>query len=184
MTKALIIVDVQNDFMEGGALGIKGANNAFAKSIVDYSLGFDHVIATQDWHPYDHCSFKHWPPHCVQFTRGAELATMIQLANPKVIIRKGWRKDCESYSAFADENDISSGLGTMLMGLAVDEIHVVGLALDYCVKATVLDAIWSVPVDATKRLKIVVPFQLTRSVDLSKALAVMRELQAHGVQVV
>ncbi len=135
--KALLIVDVQNDFMPGGALGIDGADNVI--EVINQLQGdYDLVIASKDWHPSDHCSFEHtWPVHCVEHTKGAEFAPNLKVNKIAKVFHKGVLKHKEAYSAF----DAKEGLEAYLHQQSVDEIHLVGVATDYCVKATALDGV-------------------------------------------
>jgi nicotinamidase/pyrazinamidase len=160
---ALIIVDVQNDFLPGGALAVPDGDRVIPV-INELSRDFDLVFTTQDWHPANHCSFAAsypdkkigdrilidgqeqilWPVHCVQNTYGAQLAAEL---NPKVIsggvhISKGIDERVDSYSGFFENlRKHSTGLETLLRQHGVDDLTIVGLATDYCVKATVLDAL-------------------------------------------
>jgi nicotinamidase/pyrazinamidase len=160
--KALIIVDVQNDFLPGGALAVPGGDQVIPV-INQLSQDFDFVFTTQDWHPANHCSFaaSHpgkeigdriliedqeqilWPVHCVQNTYGAELAAGL---HPKVIsggvrISKGTDERVDSYSGFFESHRRrATGLAELLRQHGIDDLTIVGLATDYCVKATVLDA--------------------------------------------
>ena len=157
--KALIIVDLQNDFCPGGALPVKEGDrivplvNALQKS-------FDLVVATQDWHPPDHLSFasQHhkppgevitlsglpqvlWPDHCVQGSRGAAFVPGLDTTNINRVFQKGADREIDSYSGFFDNGHRkSTGLGDYLKAKGVDEVYIVGLATDYCVKYTALDA--------------------------------------------
>ncbi|BBO35613.1 bifunctional nicotinamidase/pyrazinamidase [Lacipirellula parvula] len=159
--KALLIIDVQNDFLPGGALAVPRGDeviNAVNLLIPQYEL----VVATQDWHPPDHGSFaaEHprrgvgdvvrlgdldqvlWPTHCVQGEHGAELSNELNHADIHHVVRKGTDPTVDSYSAFFDNaRRRSTGLAEYLRSRGVDEVHVAGLATDYCVKATALDAI-------------------------------------------
>ncbi len=159
--KALLLIDIQNDFLPGGALAVargdevvQVANNLMA----DYQL----VVATQDWHPADHGSFaaRHpgkevgdiveldgleqtvWPVHCVYGTRGAELAPELNRAGIHHVIPKGTDRNVDSYSGFFDNaRRKATGLEDLLRRHGVDEVHIVGLATEYCVKSTALDAV-------------------------------------------
>ncbi len=158
--RALLIVDVQNDFCPGGSLAVHEGDSIIA--VINRIMPlFPRIIATQDWHPPDHVSFASahpgrmpldvvdaggiqqvlWPDHCVQGTRGAELHPRLDARPLGLILRKGMRRSLDSYSAFF-ENDRRTGTGLRqyLKGLAVRELFVCGLATDYCVKASVLDA--------------------------------------------
>ena len=141
---ALIIIDVQNDFCPGGALGIEGGDQVIEPlnrlaSIFAASSG--RVVATQDWHPREHVSFAHWPEHCVQGTRGADFHEGLDTKPVNLIIRKGFRSGLDSYSAFF-ENDrkTSTGLDGFLKTLSIHTLLLGGLATDYCVLYSALDA--------------------------------------------
>ncbi len=158
--KALIIVDVQNDFCPGGALAVR-EGDAVVPIINALQVGFDLVVATQDWHPADHLSFaaNHddkspgeiiqldgqtqvlWPAHCVQNTAGAEFVTALNTNRITRTFRKGTEREIDSYSGFFDNGHRrATGLGDFLKEQGVEEIYVAGLATDYCVKFTALDA--------------------------------------------
>ena len=140
MREALVIVDFQNDFTPGGALGVPGGDE-IADRVNELAADdrFDLVVATRDWHPPDHGSFTEqggiWPVHCVQGTPGAELYPGLDRAHVDLVVDKGQARDSEGYSAFQE-----TPLEGLLRELTVDRITVVGLATDYCVKNTVLDA--------------------------------------------
>jgi nicotinamidase/pyrazinamidase len=152
MTQALVIVDFQNDFCPGGALAvpdgdaIAGRLNELAGSD-DYDL----VVATRDWHPPDHGSFADqggtWPVHCVAGTPGAELHHALDPTPIDAVIDKGQARDTEGYSGFEHTD-----LAQLLRERDIDRVTVVGLATDYCVKNTALDALregFHVTVDST-----------------------------------
>jgi nicotinamidase/pyrazinamidase len=152
MARALIIVDFQNDFTPGGALGVP-EGDAIADRVDELARSgdYDLVVATRDWHPPDHGSFSAqggpWPPHCVQGTPGAELHAALDRALVDVVIDKGQDPATEGYSGFE-----ATDLGEVLRAKEVDHVTVVGLATDYCVKNTALDALRSgfgVTVDAS-----------------------------------
>ena len=159
--EALILVDIQNDFMPGGALAVREGNqvvpvaNRLARS-------FDLVVATQDWHPPNHGSFgaNHegktvgdvidlngleqilWPVHCVQGTPGAELHADLERSLVHRIFHKGTDPGVDSYSAFFDNaRRKATGLGSFLKDRKVDGVYLLGLATDYCVKFSALDAL-------------------------------------------
>lgn len=146
---ALIVVDVQNDFCPGGALAVSGGDQVVPElnRWIQYFKERNFPIAyTQDWHPENHCSFREnggpWPPHCVQGTRGAEFHP--DLTVDGAIFKKGFQPDKEAYSGFEgtlDGDPKGANLGDWLRKLAVTQVYVGGLATDYCVKATVLDAL-------------------------------------------
>ena len=147
---ALLIVDFQNDFCPGGALPVADGDKIAApiNALLD---SFDLVVATRDWHPPNHGSFAGinvdpaewrgadppsiWPVHCVQGTPGAELYAGLDEAKVDVVIDKGQDPNSQGYSGFQDTR-----LGDLLRGRGVDRLYVAGLATDYCVKNTVLDA--------------------------------------------
>lgn len=160
MKKALILVDLQNDFIPGGALAVPDGDQVIpvANAIMKK---FDIVVATQDWHPSDHGSFASqypgrkpgefielngleqilWPDHCVQDSRGAEFIAGLDVAGITHIVRKGLDKMVDSYSGFFDnDHRKATGLGDYLKGQGIDELAIMGLATDYCVKFTALDA--------------------------------------------
>lgn len=132
---ALVIVDFQNDFASGGALAVPDGD-AIATPIDGLLDRFELVVATRDWHPADHASFRGaWPVHCVQGTWGAELHPALDRSRIDVIIDKGRAPESEGYSAFEDTD-----LEGLLRARGVDRLYVAGLATDYCVRNTVLDA--------------------------------------------
>ncbi|MEL7431898.1 MAG: isochorismatase family protein [Chlamydiota bacterium] len=157
--KALLIIDMQNDFMPWGALPVFGADRLFAP-IIALSKTFSHIYATQDWHPKDHISFASnhgkrpqeeirapygtqilWPDHCVQETLGAELVKPIGDLPIKKIFRKGVKSSVDSYSAFFDASGkVATSLEKELQKEKVQELYVVGVAGDYCVKYSLIDA--------------------------------------------
>ncbi len=133
---ALLIVDFQNDFTPGGALAVSGGDE-IAAPLAELLDRFDLVVATRDWHPPDRLAFAGlWPGHCVQGTHGAELHPALDRARVDVVVDKGQDAASEGYSAFQD-----TGLAELLRSRGVDRLFVAGLATDYCVKHTVLDAL-------------------------------------------
>ena len=177
--KALLVIDIQNDFLPGGALEVNDGDRII--SVINKIIKkFDLVIATQDWHPADHKSFasQHegknpgdmiklkdldqilWPDHCIQGTNGAEFSKNLDLSKIKKIFVKGTDREIDSYSGFFDNGHLrSTGLGDYLITSFVDEVFIVGLATDYCVKYTVLDSIEEgfktyVIADATKAVNL------------------------------
>jgi nicotinamidase/pyrazinamidase len=158
--KTLILVDIQNDFLPGGALAVPDGDKVISAAN-RLQPRFSLVIATQDWHPQDHGSFaaNHpgrkpyeqgnlnglpqtlWPVHCVQNTRGAELASALNRERIAKIFRKGTDPEIDSYSGFFDNGHRkATGLGDWLKEKGATEVYVCGLATDYCVKFTALDA--------------------------------------------
>lgn len=156
----LVIVDVQNDFLPGGALAVPSGDEVIPV-INRLSRLFPHAILTQDWHPADHLSFASshegkkpfdtvempyggqvlWPDHCVQGTEGARLHEKLDVTRAELIIRKGFHREIDSYSAFF-ENDhkTPTGLAGYLRERRLDRLFIAGLATDFCVKYTALDA--------------------------------------------
>lgn len=158
MVKALVLIDLQNDFMPWGSLPVPKADEliTLANALQDH---FDVVVATQDWHPADHASFaanhpdrnvgdvidleglrqELWPAHCVQHSDGASLVKGLDVSRAH-IARKGSDKMIDSYSAFSDNGHRKdTGLHGYLQSKKVDTIYVLGVATDYCVKFTALD---------------------------------------------
>jgi nicotinamidase/pyrazinamidase len=140
--KTLIIVDLQNDFIVGGALAVPHGEEvtSIANKLQSH---FDLVIATQDWHPKNHMSFRTlWPIHCVQHSKGAELVADLHKEKINKIIYKGTNIEIDSYSAFYDnEHQQKTEMDDYLKSKNIKEIYILGLATDYCVKYSVLDAI-------------------------------------------
>ena len=145
--RALIIVDVQNDFCEGGSLAVTGGG-AVARGINDLLAGphgYDHVVATKDFHidPGDHFSDRpdyvdSWPPHCVVGTDGVQFHPHLDVTPIEAVFRKG--QYSAAYSGFEGTDDDGTALGDWLRERGVDAVDVVGIATDYCVKATAVDA--------------------------------------------
>jgi nicotinamidase/pyrazinamidase len=192
-TRALLIVDVQNDFCPGGSLAVDGGDG-IVPVINSLTARLPRSVATQDWHPVGHVSFASshegmkaldtivaggipqvlWPDHCVQATHGAELHPGLDAGRIGLVLRKGMNTDLDSYSAFF-ENDrkTETGLKQYFKGLEIREIFVCGLATDYCVFFTAMDA---------RRLgfKVTLITDACRGVDfpsgsIGKALSEMRE---------
>jgi nicotinamidase/pyrazinamidase len=138
MPSALLIIDFQNDFTSGGALAVPEGDE-IAEPVRRLADEFDHVFATRDWHPPDHASFETeggpWPVHCVQGTHGAELHPAMRDIEVEAIVDVGVERDDEGYSGFE-----KSKLANLLRDQGVDEVAVVGLATDYCVRASAIDA--------------------------------------------
>lgn len=158
---ALILVDIQNDFLPGGTLAVKNGNEIIPIINRLLQCPFDYIIATKDWHPINHGSFaiNHakqpgdhvmlagvdqilWPVHCVQNTHGADFAPGWDTSKVDLVFYKGTDKDIDSYSTFFDNGRRkSTGLDQSLEELGINRIVLAGLATDYCVKYSVLDAI-------------------------------------------
>lgn len=158
---ALIIVDVQNDFLPGGALGVPEGDEIIPV-INTIQRQFELIVATQDWHPAGHGSFASnhpgkkpfdtttlagldqilWPDHCVQGQKGAEFASNLELLKAEAIFRKGTDISIDSYSGFFDNGKKkATGLASYLKGMGVKRVFIGGLAADFCVGFTTLDAI-------------------------------------------
>ncbi|HJQ68024.1 MAG TPA: bifunctional nicotinamidase/pyrazinamidase [Blastocatellia bacterium] len=141
---ALILVDIQNDFCPGGALAV-AEGDRIVEVVNRLMPQFQLVISTQDWHPADHISFKErggpWPPHCVQGTRGAELHPELNRESISYYFRKASSADKDAYSEFEGADEGGRTLDETLRSHNVKRVYVVGLATDYCVKATAMDAI-------------------------------------------
>lgn len=158
--QALIIVDVQNDFCPGGALAVPEGDQV-VPIINRLQPHFELVVATKDWHPPDHLSFaaNHgktpgevielnqrpqvlWPNHCVQGTKGAEFVPQLDRSRIARVFQKGAERGVDSYSGFFDNDGrTSTGLGDYLREQGVEQVYLCGLATDYCVKFTALDAL-------------------------------------------
>jgi nicotinamidase/pyrazinamidase len=175
--RALIVVDVQNDFCPGGALAVPDGD-AVVDAVNRMASEAPFVVATRDWHPPDHGSFAaqggRWPVHCVQGTPGAELHPGIDASQIDVVVEKGQVPDREGYSGFE-----GTELERLLSEHGVDAVDVAGLALDYCVKATALDA-------RRAGLNVTVHRGATRAVEVSPGDGerAVEELRAAGVEVV
>ncbi len=157
---ALLVIDVQNDFVEGGALAVSGG--ASIVPLVNRLINaFRQVVVTQDWHPSGHASFASshpgakpferielpygsqtlWPDHCVQGEPGAELHEELDVDAAFLVLRKGANADIDSYSAFTEaDGTTTTGLDAMLKARGVERVFVCGLATDYCVAYSALDA--------------------------------------------
>jgi nicotinamidase/pyrazinamidase len=160
--RALVLVDLQNDFIPGGSLAVREGDAVIPVANAVQKKKFDLILATQDWHPKDHGSFasnhrgKHpgdmielgglqqvlWPDHCVQGSRGAEFHPVLDRARVTKVFRKGTDKEIDSYSTFFDNaHRKSTGLGEYLQEQKVTDVYLLGLATDYCVKYSALDAV-------------------------------------------
>ncbi len=158
---ALLVIDMQTDFLPGGPLAV-AEGDAILPGINALAARFDHVILTQDWHPANHISFASthtdrqpftdavdaaygsqslWPDHCLQGTPGADIAPALDIPHAELLLRKGFRKEIDSYSAFV-ENDkhTRTGLAGYLRERELKRLFFVGLAFDFCVGYSALDA--------------------------------------------
>lgn len=193
--QALIVIDVQNDFCPGGALAVT-EGDVIVPGINELMGDFGAVVLTQDWHPADHSSFaaNHdgaeafsviemaygpqvlWPVHCVQGSAGAAFHAGLKSDRADMVIRKGFRPAIDSYSAFF-ENDhkTSTGLEGYLRSRSIERLVLVGLATDFCVAYSALDA-------AALGFEVTVRMDLCRAIDLEGSLAAMvKKMQAAGV---
>ncbi|MFW5804861.1 MAG: bifunctional nicotinamidase/pyrazinamidase [bacterium] len=195
--EALIIVDIQKDFLPGGSLAVPSGDQVIPV-INEFQKDFDMVIATQDWHPADHASFavNHegkqpgdkikldgldqvlWPPHCIQGTEGSELANDLEKDKIQKIFRKGIDPKIDSYSAFFDNgHKRSTGLHEYFQENGVDTVYIAGLAADVCVRFSANDAI-----DLGYRVFIVK--DATRVIDKKGGEEAEKQLSEKGVQYV
>ncbi len=195
MTQALIIIDVQNDFCPGGKLAVNGGHD-IVPLINQLASQHTHVILTQDWHPEGHSSFasQHkgaeafsqiqmpygpqtlWPDHCIIGTVGAKFHSSLDVPHAELIIRKGFRKAIDSYSAFF-ENDhkTPTGLGGYLKERGFTKLICVGLAFDYCVRYSAEDA-------KALGFDVTVIEAATRAIDLGgTADATRKSFATHGI---
>lgn len=196
--EALIVVDVQNDFCPGGALAVAGGD-AILPEINAMLRQYQVRVLTQDWHPADHASFaaNHpgaapfsmtempygpqvlWPVHCVQGTKGAEFHPLLETDTGDLILRKGFRPQIDSYSAFF-ENDRTTptGLDGYLRTRGVDTVMLVGLATDFCVTYSALEA-------ARLGFRVQVKMSACRAIDLNGSLAeACQQMMAAGVDLI
>ena len=194
-TDCLLVIDVQNDFCEGGALAVPDGA-AVVRPINALMARFDHVVLTQDWHPAGHSSFasEHegrdpydvvempygeqtlWPDHCVQGSDGARFHRELEIDRARTAIRKGFRRAIDSYSAFR-ENDrrTHTGLAGYLSEAGTTRVVCVGLALDFCVRYSAEDA-------RAAGFDCVVVESACRGIDLGGSIAAAREaMRAAGV---
>lgn len=195
MTHALLVIDVQNDFCPGGALAVAGGDEIVG-GINAAMSDYDAVILTQDWHPAGHSSFASshnaepmsmmempygpqvlWPDHCIQGTQGAAFHADLQTDRADLVIRKGYNPAIDSYSAFF-ENDKTTptGLEGYLRTRGIDSLTLVGLATDFCVNYSAVDA-------AKLGFKVRVQMDLCRAIDFEGSLdAAKAGMTAAGVQ--
>ena len=159
-TDVLLVIDVQNDFCPGGSLGVKDGDKII-KNINSIQEQFNNVVLTQDWHPKNHSSFVTeykdkevfstvkmpygdqtiWPAHCIQGTKGADFHKDLNTLKANTIIRKGFRREIDSYSAFWENDRVTpTGLEGSLKSLGVNRVFVCGLALDFCVAYSAIDS--------------------------------------------
>ncbi|UVF17626.1 nicotinamidase [Microvirga terrae] len=194
----LIVVDVQNDFLPGGALAVPDGDAVIAP-INRLSRAFRHVVLTQDWHPVGHASFASshpakapfdtaelhygtqvlWPDHCVQGTPGAEISRDLDIPHAQLVIRKGYNGGIDSYSGFKEaDRRTSTGLAGYLTERGFRRVVCAGLALDFCVAWTALDA-------AEAGFETYLIEDASRAIDANGSLAKARaDLEAAGVRMI
>ncbi|WP_432547964.1 nicotinamidase [Kineococcus sp. SYSU DK004] len=193
MTRCLVVVDVQNDFCPGGALGVAGGDEVAAATsqlLARGGISFDHVVATQDFHvdPGDHFSdtpdfVDSWPPHCRAGSRGALLHDALDTSRVEAVFRKG--QYAAAYSGFeghtstvtAEGGELVTGLADWLRERGVDQVHVVGIATDHCVRATALDAV-------REGFRTTVLLGLTAGISRPTVDAALEQMRAAGVVLV
>ena len=196
--RALLVIDLQNDFCSGGNLAVPGADEIIPRvnELVAY---FDHVLLTQDWHPSGHHSFASshagkapfetvalsygtqilWPDHCVQGTHGADFHPEARLEKVEFIIRKGFRSAIDSYSAFFEnDHQTPTGLAGYLRERGIETLYLIGLATDFCVKYSALDG-------RAQGFEVYVVEDAVRGIDTQGSLAqAWREMDEAGVHVI
>lgn len=193
--RALLLIDIQNDFLPGGSLAVP-AGEEILPLVNALQPQFELVVATQDWHPARHQSFasQHagrqpfeqidlhglpqtlWPDHCVQTTPGAEFSPALDQHRIEAIFRKGTNPEIDSYSGFFDNGHRkSTGLADYLRGRGVNEIHLCGLAADFCVNFSALDAL-------QEGFTVVFREEATRAISAAGYEQARQELQRRGAQ--
>ncbi|KKC31597.1 bifunctional nicotinamidase/pyrazinamidase [Devosia psychrophila] len=195
----LVVVDVQYDFLPGGSLAVAGGDE-IVPLINTLARKFAHVVFTQDWHPADHISFasQHdgrqafemielsygpqvlWPDHCIWDSHGAEISADLDIPHGQLVIRKGYNREIDSYSGFQEaDRHTPTGLAGYLNERDVGRLYIVGLATDFCVGWTAIDA-------AAAGFEVTVVEDATRAIDnggsLAKAWAAMAEAGVGRVQ--
>ncbi len=195
MTSALIVIDVQNDFCPGGALAVAGGDE-IVPGINALMAEFPAVILTQDWHPAGHSSFASshkgqapfgvidmpygaqvlWPDHCIQGSTGAAFHPDLNTDHADMIVRKGYNPEIDSYSAFFEnDHETPTGLHGYLQTRGIDTLTMVGLATDFCVNFSAVDA-------ARLGYSVSVSTNLCRAIDLNGSLAAAQAgMKAAGV---
>lgn len=185
---ALIVIDMQNDFLPGGALAVEGGDSVIA-GINMLGRRFEHIILTQDWHPWRHISFasshgmrsfidtvttpfgiqRLWPDHCVQGSRGAELSSQLDLPNAELVLRKGFRREIDSYSAFVENDGATrTGLAGYLHERGLSRLFFTGLAYDLCVGFSALEAV-------SLGFETIVVEDLSKAIDVKNGVQSMNE---------
>lgn len=195
---ALIVIDMQNDFCPGGALAVEGGDEVvpIVNRLIEQSR---HVILTQDWHPAGHSSFASshpgkapfetvtmpygeqvlWPDHCVQGSTGADFHPGLRWTPAELVLRKGFRTEIDSYSAFFEnDHETPTGLAGYLRERGITKVRFCGLATDFCVAFSALDAV-------AQGFSTSVVLDACRGIDLNGSLAAMTErMREAGVQLI
>lgn len=199
--KALLLVDIQNGFCPGGNLAVPEGDEivALANQLIG-SGKYDLIVASQDWHPADHGSFASshpgknpfeigtlggkpqmlWPDHCVQGTRDAELHPELRTAEIDLILQKGEDRNIDSYSAFRDNaQDAHTGLAEFLKEREITELDICGLATDYCVRFTALDAVELMPSVKVRFIE-----DASRGITPDGVEAAITEMRVEGIEII
>lgn len=184
LKKALLVVDVQNDFCPGGALGVKDGDkivpvlNQYVKLFAQKKLP---IFVTRDWHPKVTKHFKKyggpWPNHCVQGTKGAEFHSKFKFPKEAIVLSKGMDPEKDSYSAFQAQDRVNTDFSNLLKIFGINELYIGGLATDYCVKYTTLDALKA-------GLKVNVLIDAVKGVDISPldSIDAIKEMTTSGAK--
>ncbi|MBC3376509.1 bifunctional nicotinamidase/pyrazinamidase [Pseudomonas sp. SWRI92] len=195
---ALLVIDIQNDFTPGGQLAVPGGDE-IVPLVNQLGRTFRHIVVAQDWHPAGHASFasshagkqpfdiiqlpygeqKLWPDHCVQGTPGAALHPALDLPHAQLIIRKGCNPSIDSYSAFMEaDRQTPTGLAGYLKERGIDTVYMVGLALDFCVMYSALDA-------RMAGFNAIVLLDACRGIDIDGSMdTAIRRMQEAGVKLI
>lgn len=201
MTKALLLIDIQNGFCPGGNLPVPAGDTIVPVVNALMASGhYDLIVASQDWHPANHGSFASmhpgkqpfemgmlsgkqqvmWPDHCVQGTQDAEFHPDLNISRIDYIQKKGENPDVDSYSAFRDNDQTSTtGLHTYLQEKGVTQLDIAGLATDFCVKFSALDAVEMLPGVTTRFIQ-----DASLGIDPQTVEAAIADMQSHGVHVI
>jgi len=194
--RALIMIDIQNDFCPGGALAVPGGDE-IVPLVNELQSGFAVCVLTQDWHPADHTSFASnhqgrapyslvemdygpqvlWPAHCIQGRDGAAFHAALNTDRADLVVRKGYRAGIDSYSAFFEnDHETPTGLGGYLRERGITDLVMVGLATDFCVRFSAVDG-------CKLGFDVTVLAEACRAIDLDGSLAVARDdMTDHGVK--
>ena len=197
--KALVLVDIQNDFLPGGSLAVN-VGDKIIPTVNKLQEKFDFIVASKDWHPKEHKSFAKmhknkkigdfidlhgirqvlWPDHCVQFDSGCDFPSSLKTDKVREIFYKGIDHRVDSYSAFLDnDRNRETGLREYLQKHDIDEIFIVGIATDYCVKFTALDA-----KKAGFKVNVIVDACCGVNINPEDSELALKEMQRHGINTV